>query len=85
VPVAFKGCAVPRAKEGLIGVTAIETSTGCATESRAEPETEFKLATMVEFPMPAPRAKPVLLTLATPGADEPQLTELVTSCVLPLV
>ena len=83
VPVALNACDVPRAKEALAGVTAIETSAGCATASAAVPEIAPEVAVIVAFPMPAPVANPVAPTVATPGAEDVQVAPLVRSWVLP--
>lgn len=44
VPVAFNACVVPSAKDGLAGVTAIETSAGAPTVRLVEPAIEPELA-----------------------------------------
>ena len=79
----MNACAVPRANDAFAGVTAIETSAGWLTASAADPVIEPELAVIVAFPIPVPVANPVVSMLATPGAEEVQLTELVRSCVLP--
>ena len=76
---------VPKANEGFTGVIAMETRAGCATFRVLEPVIGPKVAVMVALPVPTPVAKPVLLTLATAGADELHVTELVRFCVLPSV
>ena len=63
----------------------METRVGCATLRVLEPVMGPKVAVMVALPVPVPVAKPVLLTLATAGADELHVTELVRFCVLPSV
>jgi len=50
-----------------------------------DPLTAPDVAEMVVMPVPALVARPVLLIVATPAADELQVTELVRSCALPLV
>ncbi len=74
---------MPSANEGLAGVTARETSTGCPTFSVAEAVIEPELAVMVALPTPVPVANPVLAMVAVLLDDELQLTVLVRSCVLP--
>lgn len=76
---------VPSAKEGFAGVMAIETSNGGPTVSPAEPVMEFSVAEIVAWPAVTPEARPVALIVAVPGADELQLTDALTSCVLPSV
>jgi hypothetical protein len=83
VPVAIMACVVPNANDGFAGVTAIDTSTGCPTLSAAVPTIDPQLALTVVVPTPVPVANPVPATLATPLADELQLTPPVTFCVLP--
>ena len=66
------------------GVTAIDTNAGELTLSVAEPLIVPEVAVIVVLPWAMEEAKPELLTLATVGDDEVQLTELVKFCV-PLV
>ena len=81
---AIKFCVVPKANDGLAGVTAIEIRVACPTFSVAELEMEPELAVIVELPTPVPAANPVPAAMvATDVEDELQLTALVTSCVLP--
>lgn len=75
---------VPKANDGLAGVTASDTSTGAPTFSVAEAVIAPDVAVIIAAPMPAPVANPVLDTVAAP-AEELQLTRLVTSCMLPLL
>ena len=82
VPVANKGRLVPKANDGVAGVTAIETRTGCPTVSEAEAMIEPAAAVIVAVPTAAPVAKPPALIVAV-EEDELQLTALVTSCTLP--
>jgi hypothetical protein len=74
---------VPRANEGLAGVTARETRTAGPTLSVADAVMEPELAMMVALPTPAPVASPLLAIVATAVEDELQITVLVRSCVLP--
>jgi hypothetical protein len=85
VPVAFKACVVPSANEEFAGVMTRETNVGCVTVTGVEPVIDPEAAVTVAVPMLAPVSRPVLPMLATAGAEELQLTELVTSCVLPSV
>jgi hypothetical protein len=57
------------------------TVSGEVTASVAEPLIEFNVAEIVAVPAPTPVASPPLM-VATPGADELQLTDPVTFCVL---
>jgi hypothetical protein len=70
------------AKDALVGVTAIETSTACPTFSVAVPLIKPDVAVIIALPTPSPLANPPLLILAT-VEDELQFTELVRSCALP--
>ncbi len=80
---AVKALVVPRANDGLTGVTARETRLACPTFSVVELLTEPEVAVMVAAPTPAPLANPVTAMVATAVEEELQLTELVRSCVLP--
>ena len=82
VPVALSCFVVPKAKDGFEGVIAIESKTGCATLRVPEAVSEPETAVMVALPMAAAVANPLLLTLATSGAEEFQLMELTRFCVL---
>jgi len=73
---------VPKANDGLAGVTANDTSTGCPTVSVAEAVIAPDAAVIVAAPTPSPVAKPAADMVAAP-ADELQLTRLVRFCVLP--
>ena len=85
VPVTFKACVVPSAKEEFAGVMTRETNVGCVTVTVVEPVMDPEAAVTVAVPTLAPVSRAVLLMLAIAGAEELQLTELVTSCVLPSV
>ena len=65
---------VPSAIEGLIGVTAIDTSVAGVTIRRVEPLTEPEVAAIVVDPAAKPVAEPwdpaALLTTAVPSSDE---------------
>jgi len=76
------GSVVPRANDGLAGVTASVTRDGCPTFSVAEFVVVPELAVMVALPTPAPVANPVLATVATAAEEELQLAVPVRSCVL---
>ena len=78
---------VPRAIDGLVGVTSIEVSAAAVTVSGVEawiPLTE-SVAVIVEDPMAVLVARPLLpralLTGATAIFEELQVTELVRFCV----
>ena len=83
VPVAVNCSVVPLAMLGLDGVTAIDTTTADVTVSFVDPEVEFRLALMFAEPVPTEVARPcdpaALLTVATPGVSELQVTEAVKS------
>jgi hypothetical protein len=72
--------------EGFAGVTTRKLRLAFVTVKVALPETEPDWAVMVLEPAATADAIPmvplVLLMVATPGADEVQLTELVKFCVL---
>jgi len=85
VPVATMGSVVPRAKEGLAGVTASETRTGCPTLSVLEAVIEPDVAMIVAVPTPTPTANPPWDTVATLVADELHVTEFVRSRFVPLL
>ena len=85
VPVAFKACVVPSAKEEFAGVMTRETKVGCVTVTVVEPVTDPDAAVRVAVPTLAPVTRAVLLMLARAGAEELHKAELVTSCVLPSV
>ena len=63
----------------------METNTGGVTVRTVEPFMEPKAAWIVVLPWPALLAKPVGAMDAMPEADELQVTEAVTSRVLPLL
>jgi len=79
VPVATSGSVVPRANEGLAGVTASETKVGCPTLSVAEPVIEPDVAVIVAPPVLTPSANPPAETVATVVDDELHVTKLVRS------
>ena len=68
-------------------MTAIETKAGCATVKVVEDEIEPEFAVMVALPNPAlvaiPLVQELLLTTTTVAEDELQITNDVTSFVLP--
>ena len=74
---------VPSAMPGLVGVTWIETSVAAVTVSVVFPETRPDDALIVVEPAATDVARPfdpdALLTAATPGDDELQVTEEVRS------
>ena len=83
VPVAASGKVVPSANDALAGVTASDTSTACPTFKVAVAVIEPDVAVIVALPTPAPVATPPATIVATPVADELQLTDPVRFCVLP--
>jgi hypothetical protein len=77
-------CSVlPTVTVGAEGVTAIETSVAGVTVSVAKPVTLPEAALIVVAPVATLLARPPLAIVATFGAEEPQLAELVRFCVLP--
>ena len=75
----------PTTMEGFAGVTAIETSTGAATESVVEPVTELDVAEIVVVPAAKPFARPALNIPAIRGDDDVHVDADVTSLMLPSV
>ena len=73
---------MPRAKDGLAGVTASETRVGWPTLRVAEAAIEPRVAVMLALPAPAPVARPVSAMVAIAVEEEFQLTAAVRSCVL---
>jgi hypothetical protein len=82
VPVAVNCWVVPLAIDAVLGVTAIEVSTGAVTVNVADPLIVPDVAVMVALPCATPEASPAL-TVATEVADEVQLALVVKFCVLP--
>src|SRR5207253_2111344 len=74
VPVAVNCCVVPAAMDGLVGVTARETSVAAVTVNVDEPDTEPNVALIVVVPAATPEARPLLpaalLTVAVLSFDE---------------
>ena len=82
MPVAVN-CWVPlTGMKGMAGVTSIESSAG-VTVSAVFALTPPELADTVVLPVATLVARPPLLTVATPAAEELQVTEPVRSAVLP--
>ena len=73
---------VPFATEALAGVTETETRMGAPTCTLAEPVTEPEVAVMLDVPSMLPVTSPAVDTGATAGAEDPQVTEAVISCVV---
>ena len=77
---------VPRTIEGLVGVTATETSAAGVTVSVVEPEIFPDLAVIVVVPAAFEVAFPfnpaALLMVATDLTEELQVTDVVRFCVL---
>jgi hypothetical protein len=77
VPVAVNCWELPDAIDGVAGVTAMETKGG-VTSSKVEAEMEPEAARIAADPVAMPVARPfgvVLLTTATLGAEELQVTD----------
>ena len=85
VPVAVNCCIVPAGFDDVPGVTAMDTRAAAVTARFAVLLTDPSVAVITVPPWPALVAKPafgaVALIVATPGTDELQVTELVTSCI----
>lgn len=97
VPVAVNCCVVPLATEGLVGVTAMDTSVAGVTVIVVDPDVLPDEAVIVAWPADLPVTYPALLvicapdkivalvglsTIATAVSDEAQLTDAVMSCVV---
>ena len=82
VPVAVNCFFVPLEMVGLTGVMLMDCSTALVTVKTDESERLPNVARMVDLPVPAPVAKPVLLIVATDVFDENHVTLIVRSCVL---
>src|ERR1019366_4131537 len=81
VPVAVNCCVVPFAIEAVAGVTEMETRIGVLTSTLAEPVTEPEVVMMVDVPSMLPVTSPAVDTGATAGAEDPQVTEALMSCI----
>ena len=66
---------------GLAGVTAIEASAAAVTVSTVEPVIPFRLALILEVPVPAAVASPAAVIVATEVVAEAHVTWLVRFCV----
>ena len=86
-PVAMSCSLVPSAIEELGGVIVIAVSTAAVTVTAVVPDTPPKVALIVALPTPLPVTRPrlgaVLLTAATDGAEETQVTNAVRFWVVP--
>jgi hypothetical protein len=80
VPVATNERNVARGIDAEAGVMVMLVTVALVTTSVAEAETPPERAVMTVVPAETPTASPVLLTVATPGFEEVQLTELVRYC-----
>jgi hypothetical protein len=87
VPVAVNCCAIPIEMFAFAGVTTMETTVAEVTVSVAEPVTEPEVAEMDVVPVlrafTIPSVGAELLTVATDGFDDAQVTLPVRFCVLP--
>jgi hypothetical protein len=83
VPVAVNCCVAPLAIAGFAGVTAIDCSVAAVTVRVVEPLIAPDVALIVEFPTPAPVARPVVLIVAVAVVPELHVTVLVRFCVVP--
>ncbi len=71
--------------EGAVGATAIESSVNGATVKVVEPLMLPEFAAIIAVPSPVLVARPAVDMIATDVSDEPQATEAVMFCVLPLL
>jgi len=69
--------------DGLVELTAIETSGGAATVRVVLPMMAACAAVTVHAPCAIPFANPLLLTVATEGFEEDHVADLVRSWLLP--
>jgi hypothetical protein len=83
VPVAVNCCVAPLAIDGFAGVTAIDCSVAAVTVRTVEPLIPPEVAVIVEFPTPAPVARPAALIVAVVVVPEDQVTLDVRFCVVP--
>ena len=89
VPVAVNCCAVPDAMDGIVGVTAIDSSVAEVTVKGVDPLIVPEVAVMFAVPSPTLLANPcvgeTLLIVATDGVSELHCAVSVIFCVLPSV
>src|SRR2546423_13066942 len=78
-------CAAPKGAETDEGLIAIDTKAGAVTVKMAEPLTGLAVAAIAVVPCPRLVARPVLLMVAVPIADDVQIAEVDKSWVLPSV
>jgi len=83
VPVAVNCCVVPSGIDGIAGVTAIVTSTAGVTVKVVEPEIAPNVAVTLLLPKATLLTSPCPFTVAMLLSAVLQVTELVTSMVLP--
>jgi len=72
VPVAVNCCLAPSGMDGFAGVTRIDWSAAGRAVRLAFAEIAPELAVIVALPVPIDCAIPLVLTVATPGAEEDQ-------------
>jgi len=78
-------CIDPAVREGLTGVTAMETSVGVMTVIVVDAVMEPEVALMVVAPAVRAVATPAALMVATLVVEEVHAAELVRFCVVPLL
>jgi len=83
VPVAANCSVVPRGMVGIEGVMAMETKAAGVTVKMAQPSMLAAVALIVVWPRATLVASPLALVVATEGADELQVADVVRSSVLP--
>jgi hypothetical protein len=83
VPVAANCSVVPRGMVWIAGVMAMETNVAGVTVKVDEPPMPAAAALIVVWPVDALVASPLALAVATDGADELQVADVVRSSVLP--
>lgn len=73
----------PTATEAVDGATAIDRRAADVTVKRVFPLTEPTVALIDDVPVVRVDARPLLLTLATVGAEDAQVTPDDSACVVP--
>ena len=73
----------PAAIDAVVGVTVTDTSTGAVTVTTADPLTPLNDAPMLEVPVAAALASPLVEIGTAEGREELHVTDEVRSCALP--
>ena len=85
VPAAVSCCVVPKGMVGLLLPMLMEASTAIETANFPVPLVEPEVALMVAAPTALPVARPLLLMFRIPAGELAQVTDDVSSCVVPSV